>query len=56
MITFDYIRELSKLDKTELGKRIDEMPEKESKDLLYGILSAMFHHDRITIDEIAKLK
>lgn len=55
MITFEYIQELSKLDKIELGKRIDEMPEKDAKDLLYGILCSMFRHDRATADEIAKL-
>ena len=55
MITFEYLQELSKLNKMELGKRIDEMPEQDSKDLLYGVLCAMFHHDRITTDEIAKL-
>lgn len=56
MITFEYIQELSKLNKMELGKRIDEMPEKDSKDLLFGILCAMFHHNRINIDEIEKLR
>ena len=56
MITFEYIQELSKLNKMELGKRIDEMTETDAKDLLFGVLSAMFHHDRITIDEIAKLR
>ena len=56
MITFEYIQELSKLNNIELMKRIDEMPEQDSKDLLYGILCSMFHHDRINVDEVAKLK
>lgn len=54
MITFDYIQKLSALSKEELEKRINEMPDAEARELLFGLLCSMFRHDRVSINEIGK--
>lgn len=51
MITFEYMQSLGKLSKEELQKRIDEMPEKEAKELLYDVLYVWFRHDRINLEK-----
>lgn len=52
MITFEYMQSLGKLNKEELQKQIDEMPEKEAKELLKAILMTWFGHDRTSTDDL----